>query len=133
MNRLLVAYATTLVVFLGLDFVWLTVMTPRLYQPDLGPLMAAQPNMAAAIVFYGLFIVGLVVFAIVPALERGGWRRAASLAALFGLLAYATYDLTNLATLRGFTVRLTVADMIWGALVSAVAASAGYAAASRNR
>ena len=133
MNRLLVAYATTLVVFLGLDFVWLTVMTPRLYQPDLGPLMAAQPNMAAAIVFYGLFIVGLVVFAIVPALERGGWRRAASLAALFGLLAYATYDLTNLATLRGFTVRLTVADMIWGALVSAVAASAGYAAASRTR
>ena len=133
MNRLLVAYATTLVVFLGLDFVWLTVMTPRLYQPDLGPLMAAQPNMAAAIVFYGLFIVGLVVFAIVPALERGGWRRAASLAALFGLLAYATYDLTNLATLRGFTVRLTVADMIWGALVSAVAASAGYAAAKRFR
>ena len=133
MKPVVVAYITTLVVFLGLDFIWLTVMTPRLYQPDIGPLMAAQPNMVAAILFYGLFIVGLVVFAILPALERGGLRRAASLAALFGLLAYATYDLTNLATLRGFTVRLTVADMIWGAVVSAVAASAGYAAAERVR
>ena len=133
MKRILVAYITTLVVFLGLDFIWLTVMTPRLYQPDIGPLMTAQPNMAAAILFYGLFIVGLVVFAILPALERGGWRRAARLAALFGFLAYATYDLTNLATLRGFTVRLTVADMLWGAVVSAVAASAGYAAAERVR
>jgi len=131
MKRILVAYVTTLVVFLGLDFVWLTLMTPRLYQPDIGPLMAAHPNMAAVILFYGLFMIGLVVFAIAPALERGGWRRAASLAALFGFLAYATYDLTNLATLRGFTVRLTVADMVWGAVVSAVAASAGFAAASR--
>jgi uncharacterized membrane protein len=133
MKRILVAYTSTLVVFLGMDFVWLTLMTPRLYQPDIGPLMATQPNMAAVVVFYGLFVVGLVVFAILPALERGGWRRAASLAALFGFLAYATYDLTNLATLRGFTVRLTVADIIWGAVVSAVAASAGFAAALRVR
>jgi len=133
MKRFAVAYLTTLVVFLGLDFVWLTVMTPRLYQPDIGPLMAAQPNLIAAVLFYAAFMIGLVVFAILPALERGGWRRAASLAALFGVLAYATYDLTNLATLRGFTVRLTMADMIWGAVVSAVAASAGYAAASRFR
>ena len=133
MKRLLVAYATTLVVFLGMDFVWLSQMTPRLYQPAIGPLMAAQPNLGAAVLFYGLFMVGLVVFAILPALERGGWRRAASLAALFGSLAYATYDLTNLATLRGFTVRLTVADMAWGAVVSAVAASVGYAAAKRVR
>ena len=131
MKRFAVAYATTLVVFLAMDFVWLTLMTPRLYQPDIGPLMAAQPNMIAVVAFYALFMIGLVVFAILPALERGGWRRAASLAALFGFLAYATYDLTNLATLRGFTVRLTVADMAWGAVASAVAASVGFAAAQR--
>jgi len=133
MTRILVAYATTLVVFLGLDSVWLTVMTPRLYQPAIGPLMAAQPNLAAAVLFYALFMIGIVVFAIGPALERGGWTRAARLAALFGVLAYGTYDLTNLATLRGFTLQLTVADMAWGAVVSAVAASAGFAAASRVR
>jgi uncharacterized membrane protein len=131
MKRTITAYLTTLVVFLGMDFVWLTVMTPRLYQPAIGPLMTATPNLAAAVLFYALFMVGILVFAIGPALERGGWTRAARLATLFGLLAYATYDLTNLATLRGFTVTLTVADMAWGAVVSAVAASAGYAAASR--
>ena len=133
MTRILVAYATTLVVFLGLDSVWLTVMTPRLYQPAIGPLMAAQPNLAAAVLFYALFMIGIVVFAFGPALERGGWTRAARLAALVGVLAYGTYDLTNLATLRGFTLQLTVADMAWGAVVSAVAASAGFAAASRVR
>jgi uncharacterized membrane protein len=133
MTRILVAYVTTLVVFLGMDFVWLTQMTPRLYQPAIGPLMAAKPNLGAAVLFYALYIVGVVVFAVLPALERKTWFRAAGLAALFGFLAYGTYDLTNLATLRGFTVQLTVADMAWGAVVSAVAASVGYAAASRVR
>ncbi len=128
---ILLAYATTLVVFLGMDFVWLTQMTPRLYQPDLGALMAARPNLIAAAVFYPAFIVGLVVFAIMPALERRSWLRATSLSALFGVLAYGTYDLTNLATLRGFTLRLTIADMVWGAVVSALAATAGYLAAVR--
>jgi len=131
MKRILIAYATTLVVFLGMDFVWLTLMTPRLYQPDLGALMSAKPNLIAAAVFYAAFVVGLVVFAVVPALERRSWSRATSLAALFGVLAYGTYDLTNLATLRGFTLRLTVADMVWGAVVSAVAATIGYLVAVR--
>jgi len=131
MKRILIAYATTLVVFLGMDFVWLTLMTPRLYQPDLGALMSAKPNLIAAAVFYAAFVVGLVVFEVVPALERRSWSRATSLAALFGVLAYGTYDLTNLATLRGFTLRLTVADMVWGAVVSAVAATIGYLVAVR--
>jgi uncharacterized membrane protein len=133
MKRIIVAYLTTLVVFLGMDFVWLTVMTPRLYEPAIGPLMAAKPNMVAAIVFYASYMVGLVVFAILPAIERKRASRAAGLAALFGVLAYGTYDLTNLATLRGFTVQLTVADMIWGGVASAVAASVGYLVASRVR
>jgi len=129
---ILVAYATTLVVFLGMDFIWLTLMTPRLYRPDLGPLMAAKPNLIAAGVFYVAFMVGLVVFAVAPALERRNWSRATGLGALFGVLAYGTYDLTNLATLRGFTLRLTLADMVWGAAVSAAAATAGYLAAART-
>ncbi len=133
MKRIVIAYGTALVAFLAMDFVWLTLMTPRLYQPDLGALMAAKPNLIAAGVFYAAYMVGLVVFAIVPALERRSWRRATGLGALFGALAYGTYDLTNLATLRGFTLRLTVADMVWGCVVSATAATAGYLAAVRTR
>jgi uncharacterized membrane protein len=131
MKRLVVAYIVTLIVFCGLDFGWLTITTPLLYAPDIGPLMAAKPNMAAAVVFYLLFMAGLVVFAIAPSLDRGSVRRAASRAALFGFIAYGTYDLTSLAVLRGFTLRLTVADMAWGAVVSAIAAGAGFAAARR--
>jgi len=133
MKRYIIAYATTLLVFLGMDFVWLTVMTPRLYEPAIGPLMAAKPNMVAAVLFYALYMVGLVVFAVRPAVKKRDWQSAAGLAALFGFLAYGTYDLTNLATLRGFTIRLTMADMVWGAVVSAVAASLGYASAVRVR
>lgn len=131
MKRLVIAYVVTLIVFCGLDFGWLTVTTPLLYAPDIGPLMAAKPNMAAAVAFYLMFMVGLVVFAIAPGLDRGGVRGAAMRAALFGLIAYGTYDLTSLAVLRGFTLRLTVADMAWGAVVSAIAVSAGFVAARR--
>jgi uncharacterized membrane protein len=131
MKRLVIAYVVTLVVFCGLDFCWLTVTTPLLYTPDIGPLMAAKPNMVAVATFYLLFMVGLAVFAIAPGLDRGGVRGAAMRAALFGFIAYGTYDLTSLAVLRGFTVRLTIADMVWGAAVSAVAASAGFGAAKR--
>ncbi len=131
MQRLVIAYIVALVVFCGLDFCWLTITTPLLYAPDIGPLMAARPNMVAVVAFYLLFMVGLVVFAIAPGLDRGGVRGAAMRAALFGLIAYGTYDLTSLAVLRGFTVRLTVADMAWGAVVSAIAASAGFLTAKR--
>ena len=126
MLRYVTAYLSTAAAFVAMDFCWLTVMTPRLYQPDLGPIMLAKPSFPVAVLFYLLFIVGVVVFAVLPALEKRDWLRAASLGALFGFLAYATYDLTNLATLKDFTVRLAVADMAWGAVVSAVAASVGF-------
>jgi uncharacterized membrane protein len=131
MSRFLTAYVTTALTFVMLDFVWLSTMTSRLYQPDLGPLMLAKPNLLVAAAFYLLFIVGLVVFAVLPAMEKRRWGQAAMLGALFGFIAYATYDLTNLATLKDFTVRLAAADMAWGAVVSALASSVGYQVARR--
>jgi uncharacterized membrane protein len=126
MSRYLIAYIATALTFVAMDFGWLTVMTPRLYKPDLGPLMLDKPNFPVAVAFYLLFIVGVVVFAVMPALGRKQWVSAAMLGALFGFLAYATYDLTNLATLKLFTVRLAIADMAWGAVVSGTAATVGY-------
>ena len=133
MSRYIIAYVSTAVAFLGLDSIWLSFAAEKLYRPYIGDMIidGFRPGPAAA--FYLLYMLGVVMMAIMPALAESDWRRAAINGAMFGFFAYATYDLTNLATLRGFTVRLTVADMIWGALVSAVAASAGYAAASRNR
>ena len=129
--RLLTAYVATFLVFIGMDAVWLTTMTRPLYQHDLGPLLLAHPRLAPGVLFYVLYMVGLTALAVAPALKSGDWRRAALSGGLFGLVAYATYDLTNLATLTGFTLRVTIADMAWGLVVSAVAATAGYAAARR--
>ncbi|KQX87102.1 DUF2177 family protein [Variovorax sp. Root473] len=121
-RTLLSAYLAALACFLVLDAVWLSVMGPRLYQPALGALMAPQVNWAAAVLFYVLYGVGLVVFAIAPALGAAGpavaWRRGA----LFGLVAYATYDLTNQATLRDWSWAVTAADLAWGTAVSGVSA-----------
>jgi uncharacterized membrane protein len=78
------------------------------------------------VLFYALYVAGVAVFVIVPALDRGRWIRAAGLGALFGVVAYATYDLTNLATLNGFSQKLAVIDMLWGATITAASASAGY-------
>lgn len=125
------AYAAAAVSFLALDALWLGVVAQKLYQREFGSMLLEKPNMVAAATFYALYLVGVVVFAVKPALESGGWTRALLQGALFGLVAYATYDLTNLATLKGFPVRVVAPDLVWGALVTAAAALAGYAAASR--
>jgi len=126
--RYLAAYGAALAVFLGLDFAWLTIVARGFYAHEIGPLLLPQGRLAPAAAFYLLYLVGVVVFVIAPALERGRWTRAAGLGALFGLVAYSAYDLTNLATLKGFTATLAVVDLAWGAAVTAAAASAGYAA-----
>jgi uncharacterized membrane protein len=128
MTRWLAAYAATAFVMVAIDLVWLGYIARPLYQQGIGHLMAPQPNWVAAGVFYALFPVGLVVFAVMP---EGSYGRTALLAALFGLLAYATYDLTNLATLRGWPLGLSLLDMTWGSAVSAVAAVAGKWVLSR--
>lgn len=125
----LAAYVASLVVFVGIDAVWLSLMGPRLYRPVLGDLLAQKLNAPAAIAFYLIYGLGMMVLAIAPALREGAGSRAALSGAALGLVAYATYDLTNQATLRVWSTRLTLADMVWGAALTALAAFAGYQAA----
>ncbi|HRD27821.1 MAG TPA: DUF2177 family protein [Caulobacter sp.] len=125
------AYVAAAVSFLGLDALWLGLIARTLYQREFGALLLEKPNMAAAAAFYALYLGGVVFFAVKPALDGGGWTRALLNGALFGLVAYATYDLTNLATLKGFPIRVVAPDLAWGAAVTAIAALAGYAAAAR--
>lgn len=131
MSRLLIAYASTLIAFLAIDALWLGVLMGSTYKSYLGEMMLAQPKLAPAALFYLIYTVGLVVFAIMPALREGDWRYAASLGALLGLVAYATYDLSNLATLRGWPLPLTLIDIAWGTVLSSAAASIGFAVANR--
>ncbi len=126
MSRSVIAYVATLIVFGLIDFIWLGFVAKDLYRNGIGHLMAATPNWVAAVLFYLLFIVGLVFFAVLPALDAAVWTRATLYGALFGFFCYATYDLTNLATLRGWPVPIVVADLAWGAFVSGVGATAGF-------
>jgi uncharacterized membrane protein len=112
-------YFLTLVIFLGLDSAWLGLVAPRFYQSQIGHLMAATPNLLAAGIFYLLFIALLVYFVVGPALRAGTIQNAALRGALFGLVTYATYDLTNLATLRDWPLLVTVVDLIWGTSLTA--------------
>ena len=134
MRKYVIAYIAALVVMLALDFVWLSAVG-TLYRETLGDMLlpeASFPYYPPAIAFYLLYVVGVVYFAVIPALNEGRVARAVINGALFGFLAYATYDLTNYATLRNWTLRITLADMAWGAFLSAVGASAGYIAARRR-
>ncbi|PVM86123.1 DUF2177 domain-containing protein [Caulobacter radicis] len=132
MLRYVLGYLATAVVFLALDAVWLTQMADRLYRPRIGALMADTPSLPPAVAFYLIYIGAVTWFALAPALRPdGGWPRLLINAALFGLAAYATYDLTNQATLKTWSTAVTLADMAWGAFVTTAAASAGYFVASR--
>jgi uncharacterized membrane protein len=126
MVKYLAAYVVAAVVFLLMDAVWLTVMGERLYKPALGDLMAAKPALVPAVLFYLIYFFGLIYFCVAPAQASGRWATAAVNAAVFGLCAYATYDLTNQATLRIWSVRVTVADLMWGMVVTTSAASVSY-------
>lgn len=121
-----VAYVASLVVFGLLDALWLTTMTSRFYRPALGDILLDNLRLAPALVFYFLYPVGLVVFAEMPAVRAGSAGTALAYGALFGLLAYATYDLTNYATLRSWTLQLAIVDLIYGTIVAALTAVAGY-------
>lgn len=127
--QLAIAYGAALLVFLAIDALWLGVLMQETYALALGSLLVAPPRWAPAALFYGLYILGLLVFAMAPALRAGSGRRAAALGALLGLVAYGTYDLSNYATLQAWPLALTAIDMAWGTVLSAVAATAGYLAA----
>lgn len=119
-------YAIALPVFFAIDMLWLGVIAKNLYRSQIGSLMKSDINWIAAIIFYALFIVGLVVFVITPAVEKGSWVTALTLGALFGLITYATYDLTNLATLKDWPLRITLIDLVWGAVLAASVSTITY-------
>ncbi len=129
MTRILVAYVATLAAFCILDFVWIGFIARGFYQAQIGALLLVPPRWGVAALFYALYIAGIVVFAVTPALEAGSWLRALILGGLFGFFCYATYDLTNLATLKGWTWPMSVVDVGWGVVITACCATAGYLAA----
>lgn len=123
-----IAYIATLVSFLAIDAIWLGAVARKFYQQQLGDLMLPSPNFAVAAVFYLFFAAAIVVLAVRPGLEAGSPWTAAGYGAVLGLAAYGTYDITNLSTLKNWPIPLSIVDMIWGAVITAIASVSGYAA-----
>ncbi|WP_339908353.1 DUF2177 family protein [Symmachiella dynata] len=121
-------YCCTLLCFFAIDMVWLVLVARGFYQKHLGFLLKDDPNWPAAIVFYLLFIFGLLVFVIVPSLDAGSTKKVLVLGCLYGVITYATYDLTNLATVKNWPWIVTVVDVIWGGVLATSVSYLGYLA-----
>jgi uncharacterized membrane protein len=124
-------YGIALPVFFAIDMVWLGLVAKNFYAKYIGFLMTPNVNWIAAIIFYLLFIVGAVVFVIMPAFEQKSWMHALLYGALFGLITYATYDLTNLATVKDWPLIVTVVDLVWGMTLSASVSTITYLIATK--
>jgi uncharacterized membrane protein len=124
-------YFVTLAAFLAIDLVWLGLVARTFYRKYLDWLMAANPNWLAAVVFYLLFVVGILVFVVVPGVKENSLRSTLLRGALFGLIAYATYDLTNLATVKDWPLTVTVVDMLWGTALTVAVCYVGFVAGKR--
>lgn len=111
-------FTVSFLVFLGIDFLWLTVIAKNLYQNKLGYLLSKNPNFVAAFLFYVIFVIALNYFVLAPALEHKNITKLLVSAALFGFVTYATYDLTNLATIKDWPLDVTIIDLIWGTSLS---------------
>ena len=123
----IIAYIATAVVFFGLDFIWLSRVAIGFYKSKIGPLMLEKPNFAAAGIFYLFYIAGIVYFAVAPALNGGEWNTAMISGAILGFIAYGTYDMTNLSTLKNWSLSMSIVDIIWGTVLTSTAATAGFA------
>lgn len=119
-------YAIALPVFFAIDMVWLGFVAKNFYRSQIGFLMRGDVNWVAAIAFYLLFIVGLIFFVVTPAIEKESWTYAVLVGALFGLITYATYDLTNLATTKDWPLLVTFVDLAWGAVLAASVSTVTY-------
>ena len=126
LGRALGTYAITLVIFFAIDLVWLGVVAKTFYRQHIGHLMSSDVNWGAAVLSYAVYIAGIVFFAIKPALEAGSAMRALTYGAFFGFVAYATYDLTNQATMRDWPLIVTVVDLAWGSILAATVAYLAY-------
>lgn len=124
--RQIYLYLICLGAFLAIDFTWLGVVARNFYRKELGELMADSTNWAAAFAFYLLFVVGIVLFVVNPAIQKESLAWSVGIGFLFGLITYATYDLTNLATLANWPLRVTLVDLLWGGVLSATVSLVGY-------
>lgn len=124
-NRVPMAYAAIVLAIVALDVLWLGVVASGWYQQAIGHLMAAQPRWEAAVAFYLVYAAGLLIFVVAPQAQAASWTSTLLYGGLFGLVAYATYDLSNLATLKDWPLGITVLDIAWGATLSAAASLAG--------
>ena len=131
--QLLIAFVATAVIFLVLDLLWLGVIADGFYKREFGDLIAQPFNAQAAVAFYVIYLIGIMVFAVGPALSKGSITHAALYGAMFGFFCYATYDLTNLATLRGYSARVALVDIPWGTFLTGAASAGGYQIASLFR
>ncbi len=127
MIQFLKAYVATAAVFLLVDFLWLSRVAGPFYNRHIGTFLLDRPRLGTAAVFYLVYVLGIVVFAVLPALREQSVWTALMFGALLGAVAYGTYDITNFATLRTWPVIVTVVDLAWGVALPAVAAAAGYA------
>jgi uncharacterized membrane protein len=126
MGYYLKLYFATLFVFFAVDMVWLGVISRTFYKKHLGFLMAPDVNWYAALVFYFLFILGILVFVVLPGLKENALPVTLLKAALFGLITYATYDLTNLATVKDWPIIITIVDLVWGMVLTTIVSLAGF-------
>lgn len=131
MSTFIKLYAIAFPVFLAIDMMWLGFLAKGFYSKQIGFLLKADVNWIAAILFYLLFIIGLVTFVITPALEKNSWMQALFWGALFGLVCYATYDLTNLAVAKDWPLLVTIIDLIWGATIAASVSTITYFIATK--
>ena len=125
-SRIFLTYIVSVPVFFIVDMIWLGVIAKGFYRKALEPLITPNINWIAAIIFYLLFLVGVLIFALLPGMEKRSLVYTIAMAALFGFIAYATYDLTNLATIRDWPLMLSIVDMIWGSFLSASTATLTY-------
>jgi uncharacterized membrane protein len=123
MRNFIITYGAAAIVLIVLEFAWLSQTAGPLYRKTLGAIMAEKPKMSAAVAFYIVYVLGVVIFAVHPEQEAGDWHNALLRGALFGFFAYATYDLTNLATLRIWSLKISLIDMAWGTFVTGISAS----------
>ena len=125
-SKLILSYLLTFAVFFIIDMAWLGLIAKDLYKKYLGDFLSDQVNWTAALIFYLLFVVGFFIFAILPSVEKNSLTSAILLGALFGFFTYATYDLTNLATLKNWPLNIVFIDILWGALLTGIVSTAGF-------
>ncbi|MCA1759871.1 MAG: DUF2177 family protein [Bacteroidales bacterium] len=126
LKSIVISYLLTFMVFLIVDMLWLGVVAKNIYQKYLGEFLTDNVNWTAAFIFYFIFVVGISIFAIYPSVNKDSVYQAILMGALFGFFTYATYDLTNLATLKGWPLSIVIIDIIWGSVLSAIVSFSGF-------